>query len=121
MRALLSIAALGAFAVAAGCSSLDPIERPAPVTGTADFSNYVAVGTSISLGIESGSLNVTGQGYSFPSLIAQATNVDGGAGFVQPLVALAGIPPVLELVGFTVEGQRIIVPRPGPPPSGPFI
>ena len=52
-------AAVGAAAlalVAAGCGKLDPITAPAPVTGQADFTRYVAIGTSVSMGIQNGGL-----------------------------------------------------------------
>jgi lysophospholipase L1-like esterase len=106
-------------AVAFGCSALDPIERPAPVTGSADFSDYVAVGTSISMGIQGAGLVIDKQVESFPALLAAAAGANGGA-FVQPLVVSPGIPPVLEFHGYSVEGQLVLLPRPGVPPAGPI-
>ena len=112
-------AALGAVLVAAaGCSSLDPIERPAPVTGNADFSSYVAIGTSITMGIQSNGLVEDLQRDAFPALVAEAAGANGGS-FVQPLVPTPGILPVLEVTGFTATGLPIIAPRPGTPPAGP--
>ena len=80
MRALVVLVAvlLGAGA----CSSLDPIERPDAVTGEADFSSYVAMGTSISMGIHSAGLVDEYQRTSFPALLAAATGANGG-NFVQ--------------------------------------
>ncbi len=102
-----------------GCSSLDPIERPAAVTGSADFSSYVALGTSISMGIQSNGLVEDFQRNSFPALVADATAANGGS-FTQPLVATPGIPPVLEVVGFSpTTGVPILAPRPGTPPTAP--
>lgn len=119
---LKATAAALAFAalVIGACSSLDPIRRPAAITGEADFSSYVAIGTSISMGIQSAGLVDQYQSFSFPALLALATGANGG-NFVQPLVLSPGIPPVLDLVGFTIEGQPILQPRPGTPPAGPII
>lgn len=55
--------------------------------GEADFSNYVAVGNSLTAGYADGALYITGQKNSFPNILAekfaatQSTN-----GFTQPLV-----------------------------------
>ncbi len=112
-------AALGAVLVAAaGCSSLDPIERPAPVTGNADFSSYVAIGTSVTMGIQSNGLVEDLQADAFPALVAEVAGANGGS-FVQPLVPTPGILPVLEVTGFTATGLPILAPRPGTPPAGP--
>ncbi len=116
--------ALG-LAIAAGCSSLDPI-RPMTTTGSADFTRYVAIGTSITMGIQNAGLVEDFQIQSFPSQIARQTGANGG-NFVQPLVADPGIANfapvgVLELTGF-VPGPfgplPVIQPRPGTPPSAP--
>ncbi|MEO6462170.1 MAG: SGNH/GDSL hydrolase family protein [Candidatus Eisenbacteria bacterium] len=118
MRAFSFALALSLAVFASACSSLDPIARPPAVTGEADFSSYVAIGTSISMGIQSAGLTEQYQRFSFPALLAAATGANGGT-FVQPLVPDPGIPPVLDLVGFTIEGQPILQLRPGPQPSGP--
>jgi lysophospholipase L1-like esterase len=121
LAAVAAVAAFAAVVLAAGCSgSVDPIRRPAPVTGSADFSNYVAIGTSVTMGIQSAGLRGDHQLNSFPALIAGATDANGG-NFVQPLVGAPGIPPLLRLVGFTVEGQPIIEPTPGTPPAAPSV
>jgi len=114
----LAAAALAAALVAAGCSSLDPIERPAPVTGNADFSSYVAIGTSITMGIQSNGLVEDLQVHAFPALVADAAGANGGS-FVQPLVPTPGILPVLEVTGLTPSGLPIITQRPGTAPAGP--
>lgn len=115
----LAAAALTATLVAAaGCSSVDPIERPAPVTGNADFSSYVAIGTSITMGIQSNGLVEDLQRSAFPALVADAAGANGGS-FVQPLVPTPGILPVLQVTGLTPSGLPIITPRPGAVPAGP--
>ncbi|MEO6462286.1 MAG: hypothetical protein ABIP29_04360, partial [Candidatus Eisenbacteria bacterium] len=92
MHALSFALALLLAVFAGACSSLDPIARPAAVTGEADFSSYVAIGTSISMGIQSAGLTRQYQRFSFPALLADAVGANGG-NFVQPLVPDPGIPP----------------------------
>src|SRR5689334_2091683 len=55
--AVLTIAAaLGIALLAAlgACSKIAPINAPAHVSGSADFSRYVAIGTSLTAGAQSG-------------------------------------------------------------------
>jgi lysophospholipase L1-like esterase len=114
-------ALLAACALAgASCAKLDPIGPPLAVTGDADFSRYVAIGTSVSMGIQNGGLVDEFQRNSFPALLAARTGANGG-NFVQPLVASPGIPPVLELAGFTPTGLPILASRPGAPPAAPYV
>ncbi|MCK5468218.1 MAG: hypothetical protein KAI99_06915, partial [Cyclobacteriaceae bacterium] len=47
------------------------IEVPAPSTGGADFSNYIAVGNSLTAGYGDNGLYADGQMQSYPNLIAQ--------------------------------------------------
>jgi hypothetical protein len=55
-------------------------------SGTADFSNYVAVGNSLTAGYADGALYITGQENSYPNIMAsQFAFVEGGE-FTQPLV-----------------------------------
>ena len=55
-------------------------------SGTADFTNYVAVGNSLTAGYADGALYITGQENSYPNIMAdQFTYVEGGE-FTQPLV-----------------------------------
>ena len=117
IRAAAAFAAALAFATP-GCSGLDPISPPAPVTGSADFSSYVAIGTSVTMGIQSNGLVEDLQRNSFPALVAGAAGANGGS-FVQPLVPTPGILPVLAVTGFTPQGRPILTPRPGPVPVGP--
>jgi lysophospholipase L1-like esterase len=117
---LVAAAVLAAVASGLGCAKLDPIAAPAPVTGQADFTRYVAMGTSVSMGIQNAGLVDDFQRVSFPALLAERSGANGGA-FTQPLVASPGIPPVLELTGLTPEGLPILVPRPGSPPVAPYV
>ncbi|WP_299119839.1 G-D-S-L family lipolytic protein [uncultured Tenacibaculum sp.] len=56
------------------------------VAGTADFSNYVAVGASFTAGFSDGALFKAGQEYSFPNTLAKKFAMVGGGTFTQPLM-----------------------------------
>jgi lysophospholipase L1-like esterase len=114
MRLLFVLIAL----LSAGGCGLDPIAPPAPVTGEADFSSYVAVGTSVSMGVQSAGLVADLQAHSFPAQLALVAGANGGT-FTQPLVASPGIPPVMVLQGFSPAGFPVFGVRPGTPPVAP--
>lgn len=61
-------------------------EVPALTAGSADFSNYVAIGASFSAGYTDGALFRAGQQNSFPALLAQQFALAGGGSFNQPLM-----------------------------------
>jgi lysophospholipase L1-like esterase len=76
-------------------------------TGSANFTNYVSAGDSLTAGFQSNSLIDVSQRNSYPAIIARQAGV---ADFEQPLVSPPGIPGVLTLQGlFPVN----IVPSPG--------
>ena len=54
-------------------------------SGTADFSNYVAVGNSLTAGYTDGALFVSGQSNSLPNILSQQFALVGGGEFQQPL------------------------------------
>ncbi|HYC91739.1 MAG TPA: SGNH/GDSL hydrolase family protein [Thermoanaerobaculia bacterium] len=73
--------------------------------GSADFSEFVALGDSYGAGVVSGSLNERHQVWSWPAVIARQVGYQlcqppvGGPGcFSQPLVTFPGIGPELQLV-----------------------
>jgi lysophospholipase L1-like esterase len=72
----------------------------------------VALGDSLTAGVESASLVSTHQVNSFPALIARAAGVTG---FEQPLVSEPGIPPELTLV--SLAPGPIILPKASTPGS----
>ena len=87
----------------------NPIDESNDFTnGEADFSNYVALGNSITAGFASNALYITGQENSFPNILA--TNqfaAVGGGDFVQPLAANnAG---GLLLQGNPIQGRRLVL------------
>src|SRR5699024_4885541 len=54
--------------------------------GSADFSNYVSFGNSLTAGYADNALYYDGQIVSFPNLLAAQMQQAGGGEFVQPLV-----------------------------------
>src|SRR5437764_7180270 len=63
--------------------------------GSANFTVFVAIGDSYGAGLESGSLNLNHQPFSWPAVIARQAGV---ADFQQPLVSFPGIGSELQLV-----------------------
>ena len=55
-----------------------------PNPGTADFSNYVAVGASYTAGYMDGAIYDAGQRNSYPAIIAKQLELAGGGSFAQP-------------------------------------
>ncbi len=56
-------------------------------SGQADFSNYVAVGNSLTAGFADGALYITGQENSYPNIMSKQFALAGGGEFTQPLMA----------------------------------
>ena len=77
-----------------------------------NFGVYVALGDSLTAGVESGSLVATHQANSFPAQIARAA---GLVGFEQPLVSEPGLPPELTLV--SLSPGPVIIPKASTPGS----
>jgi len=78
----LSLAIL-LFGFIIGCKP--EIEVPAPKAGGADFSEYIALGNSLSAGFSDGGLYLEVQQQSFPALIAnQIMKINAGLQFNQP-------------------------------------
>ena len=82
----------------------EAVELPALSSGSADFSNYVAVGASFTAGYTDGALFKAAQENSFPNILSQQfANVGGGA-FTQPLMND-------NFGGMALGGNRILDPR----------
>src|SRR4249920_3423281 len=79
----------------AGCGKQEALDAPKLESGHADYSVYVAMGTSISAGWQSGGLVDRHQLHSFPALFAQQV---GAAKFDMPLVNADGIPALSRLI-----------------------
>ncbi|MDY8136661.1 G-D-S-L family lipolytic protein [Aquimarina sp. 2201CG5-10] len=66
----------------------NPIDESGIYTsGEADFSNYVALGNSLTAGFADGALYITGQENSYPNILSQQFALAGGGEFTQPLMA----------------------------------
>ncbi len=88
------------------------IEAGTPSAGAADFSNFIAVGNSLTAGFADNGLNYEGQATSYPLILAQAMQATGKgpAQFLQPLfpVGSAGTGG-LRLAGIT-NGLPVLAP-----------
>ncbi|MBT8177937.1 MAG: G-D-S-L family lipolytic protein [Eudoraea sp.] len=83
---------------------VDQIPDPDPIvytSGTANFSNYVAVGNSITAGYSDNALFIDGQTNSFPNMLAENFALAGGGVFNIPFMAD-------NLGGATLGGQPIL-------------
>ena len=90
-------------------NELDPIEevttpKVALTAGSADFSNYVAIGTSFTAGFTDGALFKAGQTNSFPNILANKFAKAGGGTFNQPLMKD-------NIGGLLLLGNKIQEPR----------
>lgn len=82
------------FALLIGILSCEETESPIPeevalpelTSGTADFSNYVAVGASFTAGFTDGALFKASQENSFPNTLSQQFAKVSGTTFTQPLM-----------------------------------
>ena len=79
-------------------------QLPELTAGQADFSTYVAVGTSFSSGFTDNALFITAQLNSFPSILSQQFGLVGGGSFSQPLMND-------NIGGFLVQGNVASSPR----------
>ena len=103
------VAVLALTAVLGGCagpcSRIDSINGPTLAANGVDLSTYVAVGTSLSSGYESGGLVDRHQVHSFPSLFAtqigKTAQLDGKGSFTQSTVNFDGIPALLEIKSYS--------------------
>ncbi len=79
------------------------------ISGTADFTNYVAIGNSYTAGYADKELYRSGQENSYPAILAYQFKAAGGGEFKQPLM--------FDEYGF---GNRLLLDAsiPGPVPAG---
>jgi len=109
---------LGLFLIA--CEDDTPIDAPDPTpveytSGTADFTNYVAIGNSLTAGFSDNALFEDGQLASFPNMLAGNFALAGGGSFEIPLMAdnLGG----MTLEGNPIAGNRLILSFLGESPA----
>lgn len=65
------------------------IETPRPSSGSADFSQYIAVGNSLTAGYADGGLYLEGQKAAFPVILAAQMKAAGGGAFLSPFFDVA--------------------------------
>ncbi|MGB5498842.1 MAG: SGNH/GDSL hydrolase family protein [Maribacter sp.] len=82
----------------------DVVALPELTAGSADFSNYVAVGASFTAGYTDGALFKAAQENSFPNILSQQFANVGGGTFTQPLMND-------NFGGLAANGARIADPR----------
>lgn len=82
--------------------------------GSADFSNYVSLGNSLTAGFTDGALFQAGQTLSLPNLLSQKFSLVGGGAFVQPLTNdnIGG----LAAGGARIQDPRLVFGGAGPVP-----
>ncbi len=83
-------------------------DLPAPTGGSADFTNYVAVGNSLTAGYQSNALSADGQLNSFPAILSAQMKLAGGGEHTVPL--LTG-DYGSRGAGLDLLGQNLIVPE----------
>lgn len=108
MKKYIKFIAVLALGFASCEADLDnPIEENFYSSGSADFSNYVAVGNSLTAGYADGALFITGQNNSYPNIMAQQFSLVGGGDFDQPFMDdnLGG----LKLGGAQITENRFVL------------
>ena len=82
--------------------------------GSADFSNYVSLGNSLTAGFTDGALFQASQNVSLPNLLSQKFSLVGGGSFTQPLMNdnFGG----LAAGGTRIQGPRLVFGGAGPVP-----
>ena len=83
----------------AGCGDTKELLRPAPARDPI-FTSYVALGNSITAGLQSGGINSTTQNQSYAVLLAQKM----GTPFSVPSLRLPGCPPPIDDI---LTGHRL--------------
>lgn len=88
-------------------NNVDPVtgaELPELISGSADFTNYIALGASFTAGYTDGAVFIASQENSFPNIMAKEFAKAGSASFTQPLVSD-------NFGGLAIGGTRIASPR----------
>ncbi len=88
----------------AGATEEEEVVLPELTAGTADFSNYVAIGPSFTAGFTDNGLFIASQENSFPNILANQFANAGGGAFTQPWMND-------NFGGLAAGGTRITDPR----------
>jgi len=93
----LSLLSLIALAII-GCEDYSQLTAPSIDFGSANFSRFVAIGNSLTMGEQSSSVFEDGQKYSFGNIIAQQV----GVSYEQAILSDPGSPGRLEIEKFNI-------------------
>ena len=85
----------------------NPVSDESYTSGDADFSNYVAIGNSLTAGFTNGTLYKSGQENSFPAILAGQMKIVGGGDFTQPYLD----DDTNNVGGMLLSGTPIIAPK----------
>ena len=85
----------------------NPIGDSTYTSGDADFSNYVAVGNSLTAGYTNGTLYKSGQENSFPAILSGQMSLAGGGEFIQPYMD----DDTKDVGGMVFSGAMILPPK----------
>ena len=80
------------------------VTPPALTAGSANFSNFVSIGNSLTAGFTDGALFMASQEHSFPNTLAKKFALVGGGSFTQPLMND-------NFGGLALGGTRLTQPR----------
>lgn len=94
-KIIISLSLLSIIALAiVGCEDYNDLTAPAPVNlGSADFTRFVSIGNSLTMGEQSSSVFESAQMYSFGNIIAKQV----GATYAQATFSEPGTPGRLEI------------------------
>ncbi|WP_210514499.1 hypothetical protein [Hymenobacter terricola] len=97
----ISLLSAGVAIALAGCQK--HTEEPAQQASTADFSRYIAVGSSFTAGYADGGLCREGQMYTYPNILSEQFRGANGSDFNQPFfnIDYANGSGYLHLTGYT--------------------
>lgn len=111
LLALLALLGIFLFSCKNDDDFIAEIPDPEPpieyTSGTANFSNFVAVGNSLTAGFSDAALFIDGQTASYPNMLAENFALAGGGSFNIPFMAdnLGGV----TLGGNPILGNRLIL------------
>lgn len=104
-------------------NNVEDVVLPELTAGSANFSNYVSLGNSLTAGYTDNALFIAGQENSFPSILAEKFALVGGGDFTQPLTSdnvggllLNGSPVIDPMTGDRLFGPRLVFGGEGPVP-----
>lgn len=102
-KIIISTLAVSALLMNTACNTdFDQDVKNIKVTnGSVDFSNYVALGNSLTSGYRDGALYQDGQLESYPNMIAEQMKLAGGGEFTQPLMQdnIGGFADLIKIPG----------------------